>query len=129
LAVTALAAACSPLQDTKAADAGIAAFHQKLNASDFAGIYSGGTPALKANNPQADLVQMFAAIHRKLGAFQSGTDVGWYESLNTGAHFLTINYSARYERGAASESFVYRIDGSQAQLDGYHVTSKALILN
>lgn len=134
LATAAAAAAmllggCSAIQDAKAADAQIAAFHQKLNAQDFAGIYAGAAPELKASTSQDQIVQLLSAIHRKLGAFQSGADTGWHENLNTGGHFLTVTYSARYERGAATERFEYRIQGAQAQLTGYHISAPALITN
>jgi uncharacterized protein DUF3887 len=129
LALAALGAGCSPLQDTRAADAGIATFHQKLNTQDFAGIYAGAGPEMKAATTQDALVRMLAAINRKLGKFQSGKDIGWNDNVNTSGHFLTVNYSAQYDRGAATESFVYRVDGSQAQLVGYHISSDALILN
>ena len=46
-----------------------------------------------------------------------------------GGHFVTVNYAATYARGAAEESFVYRIDDGHAALAGYHVNSDALILN
>lgn len=120
---------CSAVQDAKAADAQIAAFHQKLNAQDFAGIYAGAGPELKASATQDEMVQLLSAIHRKLGAFQSGADTGWHENLTTGGHFLTVTYSARYERGAATERFEYRMRGAQAQLSGYHISAPALITN
>src|SRR5580658_4373234 len=129
LVLAALAAGCAPMQDTRAADGEIAAFHQKLNAQDFAGIYAASDTDMKGASTQDSLVQLLAAIHRKLGAFQSGKDVGWQDNVNTSGHFLSINYSAKYERGAATESFVYRIDGAQARLAGYHISSDALILN
>jgi hypothetical protein len=128
-AAAALVAGCSPLQDAKSADAAIADFHQKLDATDFAGIYGGSSPELKTAAGEDKMVALFAAVHRKLGNFQSGKDVGWNDNVNTGGHFLTINYAAQYDRGTATESFVYRIDGAQARLAGYHINSDALILN
>ena len=41
---------------------------------------------------------------------------------------VTINYQAQYEKGAASEQFVFRIDGGKALLAGYNINSDALIL-
>ena len=129
LGLAAVAAGCSPLQDTKSTDAAITDFHQKLNAMDFAGIYAASSAEMKGAETPARMVAIFAVVHRKLGNFQSGKDVGWNDNVNTSGHFLAVNYSAQYERGAATESFVYRIDGAQARLAGYHINSDALILN
>jgi DNA phosphorothioation-dependent restriction protein DptG len=128
-AVTALAAGCSPLQDTKSADTVIADFHQKLNTGDFAGIYNASSPELKAADPQDKIVQVLSAIHRKLGMFKSGKDTGWNDRVTTGGHFLSIGYAAQYERGTATESFTFRVDGAQARLAGFNVNSEALLLN
>jgi hypothetical protein len=129
LALAAQAAACSPMQDMHAADGEIATFHQKLDAQDFAGIYGASAPEMKGASTQDSLVRLLAAIHRKLGNFRSGKDVGWRDNVNTSGHYLSISYSATYDRGAATEDFVYRIDGAKALLAGYHISSDALILN
>jgi hypothetical protein len=127
LALATLAAGCSPVQDTKAADAQIATFHQKLNAGDFAGIYSAGSPQMKAAVSQADMVHIYSIVHGKLGNFQSGRDTGWSENVNTSGHFLTVNYSAVFDRGEALETFIFRIDGGQARLTRYDASSRALL--
>jgi hypothetical protein len=73
------------------------------------------------------LVRGLSAVHRRLGNFQSGTDTGWYDKVTTNGHFLTINYSAKYDRAAATESFPYRVEGAQALLVAFNITSPALI--
>lgn len=120
-------AGCSIGKDVPLAQAGIDDFHQKLNAGQFDAIYDHASPVLKATTPQTDMVRLFAAIHRKLGPFKSGSAGSWNDNVNTSGHFITIGYSAVYAGGAADESFVYRIDGGQALLAGYHVNSLALI--
>lgn len=125
----AILAACAPATDLPEGEAGIAAFHQKLNAGDFDGIYQATSPQFALNTSRDASEQLMAAIHRKLGAFQSGSSASWTESIATSGHRLTINYSAQYERGAAMESFVYRFDGGKARLSGYHISSNALIVN
>lgn len=133
VAAGALASGCSAIQsamqDVKTADAQIAGFHQKLNAQDFAGIYGAAGPDLKADATQDQMVQLLTAVHGKLGNFQSGADTGWHETVNNNGHFLSVTYSAKYDRGAATESFEYRMSGGQALLSGYHVSSPALITN
>jgi hypothetical protein len=129
LACLGVLAACSPAADMPLGEAGITDFHQKLNAQDFDGIYGVTSSEFKGASSRAEFVPLLAAIHRKLGAFQSGSLVGWNDSMMTSGHMLTINYAAKYERGSANEGFVFHIEGGKAVLAGYHVTSNALIVN
>ena len=120
---------CSPTQDLATATAGITTFHQKLDAQDFDGIYEATDPMFKAASPQASFVPLLSAIHRKLGNFQSGAVAGWNDNVTTNGHFISLNYTAKYERGDATENFVYHVDAQQLRLAGYHVNSNALIIN
>ncbi len=122
-------AGCSAKQDADAATAQITAFHQQLDAGNFDAVYENADPIMKASASETTLVQILAAVHRKLGNFKSGSAVGWNENLNPQGRFMSVNYSAKYERGDATENFVYRIDSAPARLVGYHINSTALILN
>ena len=123
----ALLAGCSVNKDISHAMDGIAIFHRQLNAGQFDTIYAEADSQFKAGTAQADMVQLLSAIHRKLGDFQSGSQTGWNDNVNTGGHFLTIGYTAKYAGGSAEENFVYRMNGEQAALVGYHINSLALI--
>ncbi len=125
----ALLGGCSVANDIPRVESSIAIFHRELNAQQYDLIYTNAGPAMKAATTQADLVQLLSAIHRKLGAFQSGSSVGWNDDVNTNGHFVTVNYSAKYAAGAADESFVYRIDGQNVVLTTYRINSNALIVN
>jgi hypothetical protein len=122
-----LLAGCSMNKDIFAADAGISKFHQDLNAARFDEIYTESGAELSTT--QAALIQFLSAVHRKLGNFQSGSSTSWNDNVTTTGHFVTIGYSAKYDRGGADENFVYRIDGPRAILAGYHVNSTALVVN
>lgn len=121
--------ACSLGQNVKLADGSIAQFHQALNAGQFQPIYRHSAPDLKAVTSEDKMVALLGAVHRKLGAFKSGTSQGWNENLTPAGHFVTISYAATYEKGQASEQFVYRIGNNQAKLVSYNINSDALILN
>ncbi|MGN6278269.1 MAG: DUF4019 domain-containing protein [Sphingomonas sp.] len=122
-------AACSPKADARVADGAIADFHQKLDAGQFGAIYAMADPSLKASTTNESLTRLLSAVHRKLGAFDKGHAVGWSDSQTIKGHFLSVKYAAQYARGEAAENFVYRIDDDRAVLNGYYVTSDALILN
>jgi hypothetical protein len=124
-----LASACSPAQDMSTVQADIASFHGQLNAAQFQPIYDRAAADMKSASSQRDFTKFLAAVHRKLGNFQSGQISSWNDSLTQQGHVVTIGYAAKYDQGPAQESFVYRIEGERAQLAGYHVNSMALIEN
>jgi len=119
---------CSAGEDVPIAEKATDAFHTQLNAGQFDAIYMNGGADLKAATKQADMVALLSAVHRKLGAFKSGTTQGWNDSITAGGHMITLNYNAAYQNGAAEEAFVYRMSAGKAQLVGYHVNSDQLIL-
>ncbi len=129
LAAAALLCGCSAANDMPLAEAAIADFHAKLNAGQFGAIYGAGSDEMKRAAKEGELVQLLAAVQRKLGPFQSGKAVGWNDQFATGGHFMTIQYAATYARGAANETFVFRIGGDRAALAGYNINSTALVVS
>ena len=120
---------CSAKEDIAKAEAAIADFHDKMNNADFDSIYTGAGPQMQSASTQVDLVKLLTAIHRKLGAFQSGKTAGWNVNVTTGGEFVTLKYSSTYEQGDADENFVFSVQDGKALLSGYHINSTALILN
>ena len=129
LGAAALLGGCSAGTDIPQVEAGIAVFHKALNAQQYDAIYTSSSPEMKAATSQASLVQLLSAIHRKLGNFQSGSTVGWTDNVNTNGHFVSIRYSAKYDGGAAEESFIYQVDDRGVLLNTYRIDSTALIVN
>jgi hypothetical protein len=129
LAIAGALAGCSVGHDLPAVNAAVGVFHQELNAQDFDKIYSDAGPDFKNPTSPPDYTQLLSPIHRKHGNFVSGAPGGWNDNVNTSGHFVTLGFSAKYERGAAEENFVYRIDNGKALLAGYHISSNALITN
>ena len=129
VAMLLLVSGCSVGNDVPAGEAAIARFHAQLNAGAFADIYAAASPDMKAASTSAKLTQLLAAVHRKLGLFKGGKTQGWNDTFTGNGHLLNLSYAANYERGAAIETFVLRIDGAQAALAGYNINSDALILN
>ncbi|HMI18443.1 MAG TPA: hypothetical protein VK533_02750 [Sphingomonas sp.] len=119
---------CSIGKDVPIAEQAVDGFHRQLNAGQFDAIYAASAADMKAVSPQTTLTALLGAIHRKLGLFKSGKVIGWNDNASTSGHFITLNYSAVYANGPADENFVYRMDGQQAVLAGYHINSDQLIL-
>ena len=127
LGAAVLLAGCSIGKDLPVAEAQVKQFHAMLDAGQFTQIYRAGAPELRAATPEKDMVAIFDAVHRKLGAFQSATTTGWNDNFNNADHFIVLNQKAKYAHGDAVEEFTYRLSGGKATLAGYHVTSTALI--
>lgn len=127
LAAGALLAGCSMQADIAAGDKAVAAFHQALNAGQFQKMFADSSQDMKGSTTEAHMVQLYDAIHRKLGTFKDGKTVGFRDNVNTGGHMLGLQYQAHYEKGDAAEDFTFRIDGGRAALAGYHVSSDALL--
>ncbi len=122
-------AGCAVGKDVPKAERAIGAFHQAVDAGRFDGIYDASAQEIKGTTSKSQFTALLAAIHAKLGAFKSGRRNSWNDNYGSGGHVITIVYAATYERGAAREEFVYKIDGDRAVLAGYHVNSNALLLH
>jgi len=118
---------CSGGADLAYAENGIARFHDELNAGQFNRIYSEASPEWKQASPEADTVQLFTAIHSKLGAFVSGKQNGWRVNYGTDGTTIFVEYDSKFEKGPGLETFNYRRTAKGAQLVGYNINSRALI--
>jgi len=119
--------ACNPAADTKAADEGVTAFHQAMDAGRYGEIYDGSSADLKGTISRDNFVQLLGGLHDRLGSFQAGATTNWRDNSTTGGHFVVLDRSAKFERGPATENFIFRMNGSKAALAGYHVNSNLLV--
>ncbi|HEX6832274.1 MAG TPA: DUF4019 domain-containing protein [Rudaea sp.] len=127
IALAALAG-CSTSQTMSLAEQQVPRFHELLDAGKFQEIYSDSSDELKKASSEKDFIALLEAIHRKLGPSRSSEKQSWNINMHTSGTFVTLVYKTTYSEGEASENFVYRVTGEQAQLVGYHVSSNALIL-
>jgi hypothetical protein len=118
---------CSAAADTKAAESGVANFHQAMDAGRYAAIYDSSAPEMKSSISRDEFVKFLTALHGKLGAFKSGKTTGWNVNVGTGGHMVTLTREAQFERGPGTEEFLFRVDNDRAVLAGYHVNSRLLI--
>jgi len=122
-------ASCSAGTDIPVAEKAVARFHMMLDAGQNAQIYQESAPEMKTAGSEAKLTALLAAVHRKLGTVKKADQKGWNDQINTGGHFVTLNYATSYAQGDAAETFVYKIAGEKAELVGYNINSNALIIN
>jgi hypothetical protein len=120
---------CSMAQDMKGVGQAVDGFHRQLDAGQFDAIYAAGSDDLKRITPQERFTALLSAVHRKLGAFRSGGQNGFNDTVNTSGHIVAVQYRSTYARGAAAETFTFRIVDGAPKLAGYNINSDALILN
>ncbi|MEO5773767.1 MAG: DUF3887 domain-containing protein [Sphingomicrobium sp.] len=118
---------CSAAGDTKAAEAAVVQFHSDLNGARFDKIYSETAPEFKSASTRPDFTKLLEAVHRKLGSFRSGKTIGWNDNVNTSGHFVILNRQAQFEKGPAEEQFIFKLNGTNSVIVGYHIASNTLI--
>ena len=108
--------------DMKAAEDGVVAFHQAMNAEKYSVIYDSAAPEFKSSMARDDFEKLMSGWHSQLGDFRSGETFGWSDSdthINQPAH-LTLNREASFRRAAAMrEQFIFQIENGRAILAGY----------
>ena len=119
--------ACSVGASTKAAEQGVANFHDAMNAGRHASIYDRSSSELKSAITRDEFVKLLAGLRGKLGKFKTGKTTNWNVNSGTAGTFVTLNREAQFEKGPGTEEFVFRIEGQRAVLAGYHVNSNLLL--
>jgi PBP1b-binding outer membrane lipoprotein LpoB len=120
---------CSMAQDKSVAEGAVNDFHQRLDKGDFEGIYSAAHPDFKAASTKKDFVALLAAVHRKLGNFQSDEETNWNINSSNFTTTVVLVYKTKFDNGDGVETFTYRIQGDQALLYSYNINSPTLIIN
>ena len=119
---------CTAPDHIAIAEQAVPKFHGMLNDAKFDALWYQASTELQKASPQSEFVAFLEAIHRKLGKAKSAVKQGWNITYSGTKAYVTLTYRTLYEEGEAGEQFVYRIDGQNAALMGYNITSNALIL-
>lgn len=127
LAGALIASGCSFGKDTSAAEQRVTAFHRQMDAGQYAAIYDASAADMKTSISRDDFIKFLGGLHGKLGAFRSGKTTSWNDNANTGGHYVSLGRAAQFEKGSGTEDFVFRMNGSKADLAGYHVSSNLLV--
>lgn len=116
------------VQGRKLADAAVRHFHEQLNAGDYEGICREADQGF-GNQGHDEAIRFLEAVHRKLGLAGTETRLNIRVETNPGGTFLTTQYSTMFAAGTATEMFTWVKSGGTLKLNGYHIQSKALVLN
>ena len=116
------------LKDKAAADKAVVDFHQQFNDDKTADIYTASHSGFKAASTQQEFTDLMAAVRRKLGKVVQSTNVGFNVRSFNLVTTVYINQQTTFEQGKGIESFTFQMSNGQAVLQGYHISSKELIL-
>jgi hypothetical protein len=124
-----LVAGCSSSEDLAAVRSQISHFRDLMAAQQFAQIYAEASDDLKKSTTEKQMVDLLAAMERKLGAAKDAQDSGWKLDFRSSGTVVTFSLKTQFEKGSGIETFVYRFSGKEPLLLGYHVNSNDLIIN
>jgi hypothetical protein len=89
----------------------------------YAEIYGRAAPELRASATEAQFVKLMERTSQKLGSWQSAESVGWRVNVGTAGRIVMLGFKSQFEKGVASEEFLWRIQEPEPALAGYHINS------
>jgi hypothetical protein len=125
--LVAVVVGCGGKHQIANAEAAVTQFHVDLNAGNFDHIYLASDAAMKNASSQEKFVALLDAVHRKLGAVKSANRQTFFINYGTAGKFLRLTYATQYDADNATEEFVFRLNGDNLTLAGYHINSEALV--
>lgn len=111
------------------ATAAVEHFHDELNGGDYLGILGNADEGFGAGQGQAELIRVFEAIHRKLGAGGLAALLNFNFNVSLRGTFFTGSYGTAYSAHTATATFTWIERGGRFKLFYYNIESKTLILN
>ena len=120
---------CSAGADLTAADAAVTQFHATLNAGSTNAIYDSAAPAFRSASPREEVRKFMTAIHAKLGNSVTASRTGYNVNFNTAGNTVQLAYATHFQRGDATEQFIFASGSGKPLLIRYDIQSKALMLN
>lgn len=119
--------ACSVGESTDAATKAVADFRISYFEGRFDQMYNDADPEFRQQTTRGDWNKLMRIVTSRLGQVRSQGDPAWNVNATTKGTFVTLVYQTDFEKGKATENFVWRVDGKSARLIGYHINSLALL--
>jgi len=115
--------------DFRLAKGAVDRFHAEFNAGTFGQIYADSAEGLRHHSSEAELVELLAAVQRKLGnVVNSEREQAVSVNNNNGVTTVNLAYQTTFTQGRGEEKFVWEIEGGKALLLNYTINSRDLIL-
>lgn len=120
--------ACSETFNTEPSENKVSQFHQYLTQRQFKNIYAMATEGFMEPDSREEMDAYFNGVREKLGAFKGAKLQDWRINYTTSGKIISLTYASRYERGAATENFVFHESDDKPRLHSYNVNSRVFIL-
>lgn len=116
---------CAQPENFDDAEQSVALFHERLNSESYEEIWELTASAFDDGQVRDDARALFSAMHSRLGpALQSEeVDASFYASIEEGAT-VTLVYRTTFERGAATETFVFTVGSGKPLIWNYNISSR-----
>lgn len=121
-------ASCSFGEAVQKAEPCVARFHEQLDSERFREIHQQSSREFQASVSEPEMSEFLGAVHTKLGAVKSATQVGWHVRSGTGGTLATLTYETQFAGGPAMEMFTVAVDDVSCRLVNYDIKSRALIV-
>lgn len=119
-------AGCDLSKNVELSEHAVAVFHTKYSAALLGDMYDEVAADLRSEQTRAEFAKAIGAIHDQLGPVRTTKPVGFQTTTGSGGAFVQIEYETEFEKGVATESFVWEITEGHALLRSYQVTTKTL---
>jgi hypothetical protein len=123
LAVALALAGCSAAKNAKVAEAEVDRFHQHWNAGDFQAVFDEAHMEFRAAQPAAAMIATMQTVKKNYGDLKSSKKRSWGFNSNNGVTDIKLSYDSVFARGAAVETFLYRMTGEKALLVSYDIVT------
>ena len=113
---------CSSHDPVGPAREGVTEFHRKLNAEEYSRIYNEAGEEFRKPHDEEKAVARLAEMRRTLGTVVRAEAGSSRVDYSAGGVVVHLRYATQFEKGEATEDFVWRVDGDRPVLIGYNVT-------
>jgi hypothetical protein len=124
-AIPLVASSCAKARDV--AEAATREFRARMTGEAYGEIVRSATPAFQKATTEVDFSKAMGVVRERLGVWQSSEEPTWKVFAGVSGQTVTFVYTSHFERGTATEDFVWRVQEGRPALDGYHVKSARLV--
>jgi len=112
---------CSGPSSVQDARTQVDAFHGLLDKGDFESVWNDSTQDIKATTSKESFTGLLTAVHSRMGTVKETKQTGWKVNTDTNGTFASVTMQTTFERGSATEEFVYRKTDAGYKLAGYQI--------
>ena len=102
-------------------------FHEQLNGKRFDEIYNTAGEDFRKAASKEKVLELFAAINRKLGAAKISKTVNWNVRTFNSKTTISLVEETDFEQGRGTETFAFLIVDGRAELVGYNINSTDML--